>query len=66
MTGYNPENERVKKQYEEALLHGKSRDPKTVRAVWNNINLFESFTDRADFKTFNAEQAKSFKSWLEK
>jgi integrase/recombinase XerD len=62
---YNPINEVLKKQYEEALLHGKYRDPKTVRAVWNNINLFESFTDHADFKSFNAEQAKSFKRWLE-
>jgi integrase len=63
---YNPVNEVLKKQYEETLLHGKYRDPKTVRAVWNNINLFESFTGHADFKSFNAEQAKSFKGWLEK
>ena len=66
MPEYNPLNEVVKKQYEEALLHGKCRDPKTVRAVWNNLNLFEDFTSHADFKTFNAEQAKSFKAWLEK
>jgi hypothetical protein len=63
---YNPINEVVKKQYEEGLLHGKYRDPKTVRAVWININSFESFTNHADFKPFNAEQAKSFKGWLEK
>tara|TARA_B100000315_G_scaffold258726_1_gene311883 strand:- start:842 stop:1138 length:297 start_codon:yes stop_codon:yes gene_type:complete len=48
------------------LLHGKYRDPKTVRAVWNNINMFENFTHLADFKTFDAGQAKSFKAWLEK
>jgi len=66
MPEYNPVNEVVKKQYEEALLHGKCRDPKTVRAVWNNLNLFEDFTGHADFKTFNAEQAKTFKAWLEK
>lgn len=66
MSKYCPLNELVKKQYEEALLHGKYRDPKTVRAVWNNINLFESFTGYADFKTFEADQAKSFKAWLEK
>ena len=66
MTEYNPQNELVKKQYEEALLHGKYRDPKTVKAVWNNINLYERFTGYADFKTFNSEQAKSFKMWLEK
>ena len=66
MSKYYPLNELVKKQYEEALLHGKNRDPKTVRAVWNNINLFENFTDHMDFKAFDAEQAKSFKAWLEK
>lgn len=66
MSEYNPVNELVKKQYEEALLHGKYRDPKTVKAVWNAINVFEDFTDHAEFKTFNADQAKSFKAWLEK
>ena len=52
MTGYNPENERVKKQYEEALLHGRHREPRTVDAVWKAINLFEQFTDRMSFKSF--------------
>ncbi len=66
MPEYNHVNEVIKKQYEEALLHGKCRDPKTVRAVWSNLNLFEDFTAHADFKTFDAEQAKSFKTWLEK
>ena len=66
MPEYNPVNEVLKKQYEEALLHGKCRDPKTVRAVWNNLNVFEDFTGHADFKTFNAEQAKAFKAWMEK
>ncbi len=66
MSEYNPVNEVVKKQYEDALLHGKYRDPKTVQAVWNNINLFENFTHHADFKTFDSEQAKSFKTWLDK
>ena len=66
MPEYNPVNELVKKQYEDALLHGKYRDPKTVRAVWNHINQFEEFTGYMDFKTFSAEQAKSFKMWLEK
>ena len=32
MSEYCPLNELVKKQYEEALLHGKHRDPKTVKA----------------------------------
>ena len=55
---YNPVNEVLKKQYEEALLHGKCRDPKTVRAVWNNLNVFEDFTGHED--------SKAFKAWMEK
>ena len=66
MSEYNTKNELVKKQYEDALLHGKHRDPKTVQAVWRSINQFEDFTDHADFRSFGAEQAKSFKAWLEK
>lgn len=66
MPEFNPINELIKKQYEEALIHGRCRDPKTVRAVWDAITLFERFTVRADFKTFNSEQAKGFKRWLEK
>lgn len=66
MHEFNPINEVIKKQYEEALLHGKCRDPKTVRAVWQNINLYEKFSGYLDFKTFNKAQAMDFKSWLEK
>lgn len=66
MPEFNPVNELIKKQYEEALIHGRCRDPKTVKAVWDAITLFERFMERADFKTFNSEQAKGFKKWLEK
>lgn len=66
MAEYNPANELVKKQYEDALLHGKYRDPKTVKTVWHNINQFEEFTDYADFRSFDRDQAKAFKAWLEK
>lgn len=52
MPEFNPVNELVKKQYEDALLHGKHRDPKTVKAVWDAITLFEEFTGQKDFKTF--------------
>lgn len=66
MSEFNPINELIKKQYEEALIHGRCRDSKTVKAVWDAITLFERYTARADFKTFNSEQAKGFKKWLEK
>ncbi|MEQ8441746.1 MAG: tyrosine-type recombinase/integrase [Alphaproteobacteria bacterium] len=66
MIEYHPRNELVKKQYEDALLHGKYRDPKTVKAVWNSINLFEEFSGHADFRDLDADQAKRFKAWLAK
>lgn len=65
MSEYNPLNERFKKQYEEALIHGAYRAKQTVNAAWKAINLFEEFTGRMDFTTFNTEQAKGFKRWLE-
>ena len=66
MPEYNAVNERLKKQYEDALLHGAYKEQRTVDAVWKAINLFEKFTGRKDFTTFDTEQAKGFKRWLEK
>jgi len=66
MPEFNPVNELIKKQYEEALIHGRCRAPQTVKAVWDAITLFERFTGKADFKYFNSEQARGFKKWLEK
>ena len=34
MTEFNPLNERLKKQYEESLLHDDYRDEKTVDKAW--------------------------------
>tara|TARA_R100000005_G_scaffold96726_1_gene86828 strand:- start:15306 stop:16397 length:1092 start_codon:yes stop_codon:yes gene_type:complete len=65
MAEYNPKNEVAKKQYEEALLHGKYRDPKTVKAVWNSINSFEAFTSYIDFKDVTTDHVKAFKASLE-
>lgn len=61
---YNPLNERLKKQYEDTLLHENYRDVRTADAVWKALNLFEKFTCKNDFISFNAEQAKAFKRWL--
>ncbi len=66
MSECNPINERLKKQYEDALLHGAYKERRTVDAVWKAINLFENFTGRKDFSTVDTEQAKGFKRWLEK
>ena len=66
MNEYNPLNERLKKQYEDTLLHENYREERTADAVWKAINLFENFTGRKDFTTFDMEQAKAFKRWLVK
>ncbi len=66
MSEFNPLNERLKKQYEDALLHDAYREQRTADAVWKAINLFEQFTGKSDFTTFSMEQAKAFKRWLVK
>jgi len=66
MLKFNPLNEKIKKQYEDVLLHGTHKEKRTTDAAWKAINMFEIFTQKADFITFNAEQAKGFKKWLAK
>jgi len=66
MPEYNPLNERLKKQYEDTLLHENYREERTADSVWKAINLYENYTGRRDFTTFDMEQAKGFKRWLVK
>lgn len=66
MPEYNAKNEKLKKQYEEALIHGAYREKSTVDSVWKSLNLFEDFTAKKDFSSFNVDQAIGFKKWLEK
>lgn len=65
MAEYNPKNEMLKKQYEEALLHGDYRDPKTAKAVWSSLNAFDAFTGHIDFKEVTTDHVKAFKASLE-
>jgi integrase/recombinase XerD len=66
MAKYSPLNERLKKQYEETLLHENYREHRTADAIWKALNLYEEYTGKKDFPTFNADQAKGFKRWLSK
>ncbi len=66
MVRFDPLNERLKKQYEEALLFGSHREARTVDGTWKAINTFEVFTNRKPFMTFNADQAIGFRQWLMK
>lgn len=58
MPEYNALNERLKKQYEDLLLHDDYREQRTADAVWKAINLFEHYTGRRDFAAVDTEQAK--------
>lgn len=66
MPEFNPLNERFKKQYEDALLHGAHKQRRTADAAWKAINLFERFTGKKNFTSFSIEQTKDFKHWLGK
>lgn len=66
MSEFNPLNERLKKEYEDALVHGAHKEKRTVDAAWKAVNTFENFTGKKDFTTFNTNQAKDFKRWLMK
>lgn len=66
MPEYNPLNERLKKQYEDTLLHEGYREPRTADAVWKAINLYEKYTGRKDLTSIDLEQAKGFKRWFVK
>ena len=64
MSNYNPQNERMKRQYftylKEALRYSES----TVDGVAKALNRFEKYTKYRDFKTFHIQQAISFKKHL--
>ncbi|PCJ99169.1 MAG: recombinase XerC [Zetaproteobacteria bacterium] len=66
MSEFNAINEKFKKEYEDALIHGAHKEVRTVDAAWKAINMFENFTGKKDFITFNTKQAKDFKRWLMK
>lgn len=64
MTPRNPKNERIKRQYADFLMHSDGKAETTIRQIEKAIQRYESFTDYADFGTFNQRWAKGFKDSL--
>ena len=64
MTGYNANNERIKRQYLGYLKEAKRLGEPSVDAAAGALDRFELYTKRRDFKLFHVEQAIGFKNRL--
>lgn len=64
MRKFNPENERIKRDYLAYLTEAKRQSEKTVDQVAAAIAAFEVSTGMKDFRRFHIEQAKAFKRQL--
>jgi integrase len=64
MQKYNPENERVKREYRQWLQDAQGRSEATLDIAAAAIDRFEAHNRFRDFKTFRREQALSFKQHL--
>ena len=66
MSGFNPENERIKRRHRVYLGEAQRYDEATLDGVDKALYRFEQFTGCLDFKTFNPDQAVAFKRHLAK
>lgn len=64
MTTYNPQNERIKRQYLAYLKEAKRYSEATLDGVTSALHRFEAYTRYRDFKAFHIEQAVGFKRHL--
>src|ERR1700687_412306 len=64
MTGYNANNERIKRQYFGYLKEAKRLGEPSVDAAAEALDRFEVYTRRRDFKLFHVEQAIGSKNRL--
>src|ERR1700687_4846985 len=64
MTGYNANNERIKRQYFGYLKEAKRLGEPSVDAAAEALDRFEVYTRRRDFKLFHVQQAIGFKNRL--
>ena len=65
MKKFDPENERLKLEYQDHLRHAEGLDHKTIDKAMTAIRQFEESTSCASFKQFRKEQAMAFKDWLD-
>mgnify|MGYP001799728481 CR=1 FL=1 len=64
MDTFNAENERIKRDYAEFLREADQKSETTVRGVEKAILRFEEYTEYCDFRLFNRDQAKGFRTEL--
>lgn len=64
MTRYNPNNERMKRDYFRRLGQAKGMSEATIDGIRKSLRRFEEHTDLKDFSTFHREQAIAFKQRL--
>jgi integrase/recombinase XerC len=65
MKKIDPQNERLKLDYQDYLRHAEGLDHKTIDKVMAAIRQFEQSTSCKPFKRFNKDQAMAFKDWLD-
>lgn len=65
MVKYNPENERLKKDYLQYMGESKSKDGKTVAAIASALHRYELFNRFRSFAKFDRRSAIAFKSHVE-
>jgi integrase len=65
MKKFEPDNERLKLEYQDVLRHGEGLDHKTIDKAMTALRQFEQSTGCKSFKRFNREQAIGFKDWLD-
>jgi integrase len=66
MKTYNPNNERIKRQYFIFLKEAKRQNEASIDAAAQAIKRFEAYTKYRDFKIFHFQQAVNFKKYLAK
>ena len=64
MTKYNPENERIKRQYLVYFKEANQYSEASVDAAAKALSRFEEYTRHKDFKAFHFQQAVAFKRHL--
>lgn len=64
MSGYNPENERIKRRYFIFLKEAKQRSEASIDPIAKALNRFEAYTKFRSFKAFHHQQAIGFKNHL--
>jgi len=66
MRNYHPENERLKRRYIAFAKETKGQDHKSLDKIADSLVKFEESTRYKPFKTFHIEQARQFKTALER